>query len=365
MGLREGLAKAGVGKLLQFFPRAPQGAGVLEADFWSGPIFAFAVFFAVQWWAYKNSDGGGAIVQRMSAAKDEKQSLLATLWFNIAHYALRPWPWILVALASVVVLPVMKDPEAAYPEMIKRFVPPGWMGLVIASFLGAFMSTIDTQLNLSSSFAVNDVYRRFIRKEAGERHYVLVSRLASIGFLLLSCGVALMFDSISGLFKFLLAFGAGVGMVYVLRWFWWRVNAWSEISAMIASSIICGGLYIMGGLAFPDVLMITMAGSTVVWLAVTFLTAPVSAERLVAFYRKVRPYGAWGRIAEKSGMEGTKGLGRQIAAWLGGVVMVLCGTIAPGKFLLGAGVEGWVYAGLALAGTMVVWRFGLREEVEG
>ena len=347
-------------RLLHFFPRPPEGVGPLEADFWSGPIFAFAVFIAVQWWANKNADGSGVVVQRISSTKDERHSLLATLWFNIANYALRPWPWILVALASIAVFPDMTDGEMAYPEMIKRFIPPGLMGLMIASFLGAFMSTIDTHLNLSSSYVVNDVYRRFIRNDASESHYVMVSRISSVGFMFLSAVIALNYDSISGLFKFMLAFSSGVGLVYILRWFWWRINAWSEISAMIASSVICSALYIyraQGGKAsYPAVLVLTVAGSTLIWLAVTFLTAPVSQERLAAFYRRVRPWGAWRHIAEVCGLAPARGLGRHLASWLGGTVMVLGVTIGAGKFLLGAQREAWLYLGAAVVGAIIIWR---------
>jgi len=345
-------------RVLDFFPRPPEGTTPFELDFWSGPVFAFAVFVGVQWWAYKNSDGGGVIVQRMSSTKNERHSLLATLWFNVAHYALRPWPWILVALASIAVFPSMKDGEAAYPAMIKEFVPPGLLGVVIASFLGAFMSTIDTNLNLSSSYIVNDVYRRFVRRDASEAHYVLVSRIASVCFMVLSALIALEYGSISGLFKFLLAFSSGVGTVYILRWFWWRINAWSEISAMVASAIVCSALYIfkkqLGDLTYPPILVITVAASTIVWLGVTFLTAPVSEERLAAFYRKVRPWGAWRRIAEKCGVPPAGGLARHIVNWLAGTAMVLGATFSAGKFLLGFPREGWIYLVIAAVGAAIV-----------
>jgi len=346
--------------LVNFFPRAPEGTGPTEWGFWSGPVFAFVVFISVQWWANKNADGGGVIVQRMSSTKDERHSLLATLWFNVAHYALRPWPWILVALASIAVMPHLDDPEAAYPEMIKRFLPPGLMGLMITSFLAAFMSTIDTTLNLSSSYVVNDVYRRFIRREAAEQHYVWVSRIASVGFMLLSAVIALMSDSISGLFKFMLAISSGVGGVYILRWFWWRINAWSEISAMVASPVIVGFLYVLkdylGELSYPATLTVTVAGSTLVWVATTFLTAPVSHERLIEFYRKVRPYGAWSRVAQAADVSPSTGLGRQIVNWLAGSVMVLAATFSAGKFLLGAPVEGVLYLFAAALGWIIIRR---------
>jgi len=352
-------------KFLRFFPSVPEGAGLFDPDFWTGPLIAFAVFVSVQWWANKNADGGGVVIQRMSATKNEKHSLLATLWFNIANYALRPWPWILVALVSLVVFPELADTEQAYPMMIKRFIPPGLMGLMIASFLGAFMSTIDTHLNLSSSYVVNDFYKRFIRRDASESHYVLVSRLASVGFMVLSSLIALKFDSIAGLFKFLLAFSSGVGLVYILRWFWWRINAWSEISAMIASSVIASVLHVLNArdnvpdIPYPVVLLATVGGSMLVWLVATIVTPPVSKERLMAFYRRVRPSGFWGPIPGLCGLAPAKGLGANITAWLAGAVMVLAATLAPGKLLLGATAQGLAYLAVTVVCGIVVWRFGI------
>jgi hypothetical protein len=264
----------------------------------------------------------------------------------------------------------------AYPLMMRRFLPAGLMGLMIASLLAAFMSTIDTHLNLSSAYVVNDVYRRFLHKGASERHYVAVSRIASVGVMVLSAAVALAYNSIAGLFYFLLAITSGIGLVYILRWFWWRVSAWSEISAMIASGLIAGGLYAAKEYVFPDqlatltkeaILAVTVAGSTAVWVAVTFLTPPVAQERLVEFYRKVRPYGFWGRVAREAGVEPARGLWRLILAWLAGTVMVLAATIGVGKLLLdqritiyGAGTggidlcEGWLYLAVAALGAAVV-----------
>ena len=348
-------------RLLDFFPDVGTlGAG--GQDFWSGAGFAFLMFVAVQWWAYKNADGGGVMVQRMSSAKDEQHSLLAMLWFSVAHYALRPWPWILVAIASIVVFPDLPDGESAYPAMIKKFLPPGLMGLMLTSFLAAFMSTIDTNSNLSASYIVNDVYARFIRPQSSQRHLVWISRGASLGFMLISSAIALRADSISGLFKFMLAFSSGVGGVYILRWFWWRINAWSEISAMVASGVIASALYtiaralhVKDGLDYALILAITVGGSTVTWLVVTFATAPVSRERLVSFYRKVRPYGAWEPVAREADVAPVFGLGRQLLNWVAGTVMVLGLTLSIGKFLLGAPWPGALYLVAAVVGLVLVW----------
>jgi Na+/proline symporter len=344
-------------RLLQFFPRPPDVATLTSAGFWQTPFFAFLVYVSIQWWANKNADGGGIIIQRMASSKDERHALLATLWFNVAHYALRPWPWILVALASIAFYPDLADGEAAYPEMVRLLAPAGLLGLIVASFLAAFMSTIDSTLNLSSAYAVNDFWRRFVVPGASDRHCVAVSRIASVYFMVIASCLAVLFDSISGLFKFLLAFSSGVGLVYILRWFWWRINAWSEISAMIASSVVAGTLYLFKGrlgLGYGVTLLITVAVSSVVWVMVTLLTAPVPREHLVAFYRKVRPHGAWGPVAREAGVPPTRGLCRLLLAWLGGTVMVLAATFAIGKFLLAEPLAGTVWLAAAVFGAVPV-----------
>jgi len=346
-------------RLLEFFPRF-EGGNPLELSFWTSPFMGFLIFVSIQWWAYKNSDGGGIIVQRVASCKNEKQALLATLWFNIAHYAIRPWPWILVAMASVVILPDLADGEAAYPEMIRRFAPPGIMGLMFATFLAAFMSTVSSYLNLSSAYLVNDVYRRFFAPNRSERHYVWVSRGASCAFMLMGAGIAAVSDSIANLFTFLLAFTAGVGVIYLLRWFWWRINAWSEISAMLASSLVSCLLYAfkeqLGGLTQPLILVLTTGISTAVALIVTLATGPVERGKLEAFYRKVRPPGRWGPVARSAGVAPASGAGRLIVNWIGGTVMVLGAMFAIGKALLGEYLAFWAWAAIALAGGWIVWR---------
>jgi len=349
-------------RLLHFFPRPPEGATPFDGAFWTGPIFAFCVFLFVQWWANKNADGGGVVVQRMASARDERHSLLATLWFNIANYALRPWPWIIVALASVVMLPGAEG-EAAYPEMIKTLAPAGLAGVMVASFLGAFMSTVDTHLNLSAAYLVNDFYRRFIVKDAGERHYVFVSRVVSVAVMIAAGGIALAADSISGLFQFLLAFTSGIGLVLVFRWFWWRLNAWSEITAMAASGIVAIGLYAARSLGFQTlgrlsnqwILYVTVLASTAVWVPVTFLTKPVPRERLVEFYRKVRPWGAWGPVAEAAGAAPQEGLLKALGQWAAGTVMVLSATLSTGAFVLADAKAGLIYLAAALVSAAYVW----------
>jgi Na+/proline symporter len=349
-------------RLLAFFPSLPSAWEPWTLSFWEGPFVAFVMFTTVLCWANKNADGGGVVINRMAACKDERHALLATLWFNIANYAVRPWPWILVALASVVVFPDVQDGELAYPMMVERYSPlvPGLMGVMVATFLAAFMSTITTHIHLGATYVVNDFYRRFVHKDRSDRHYVWVSRWASLGVMVLSGVLALAMNSISDLFVFLLLFSSGTGLVFILRWFWWRINAWSEVSAMVASGAIavvlqaCYGSAAVKSLA-PLMLLITVAGSTVVWVLVTLLTRPVEMERLVEFYRKVRPYGAWGPVAARAGVAPVYGLGRQAVNWLAATAMVFGLTFALGKFLLCEPLEGALWLVPSVAGAAVVW----------
>ena len=241
----------------------------------------------------------------MFAAKDEKHSQLAALWFNIAHYALRPWPWILVALASIVLFPGSKDQEGGYISVMIAYMPPYLRGLMLASFAAAYMSTISTNLNVGSSYIINDFYMRFIRKDADQRHYVLASRVATILLLIVSAIVTSMMETVVGAFKFMMTIGAGTGLVYMLRWFWWRINAWSEITAMLASLVTASILMSMGysndtNEGFTVLMIVTTIISTVCWVTVTFLTKPVQDEHLEAFYRRVQPGGRlWKKIADR------------------------------------------------------------------
>src|SRR5437773_7713127 len=248
------------------------------------PMITFFVYISLNWWAtwYPGAEpgGGGYIAQRMFCAKDEKHSLLATLWFNIAHYAIRPWPWILVALASLILFPGLKDPETGYVRVLIAYLPPSLRGLMVAAFAAAYMSTIATQLNWGASYLVNDFYRRFLKPHATDRHYVTASQLATVFLTLVSAIVTFYMDSIAGAWKLLLVTGAGTGTVLLLRWYWWRINAWSEVSAMISAFIVSVAMQRAFGFdtdnpaGFAWVMIITVGITTIVWLATTFLTPP-------------------------------------------------------------------------------------------
>lgn len=274
---------------------------------------------AVQWWAsyYPGAEpgGGGYVAQRMLAAKDETNAVGATLLFNIAHYALRPWPWILIALASLIVFPDLAALQAAFPNIAENvinddlaypamltFLPSGLLGLVIASLVGAFMSTISTHLNWGASYLTNDFYKRFINPKATEADLIKWGRISTVVLMILAALLALELESALDAFNIILLIGAGTGLIFILRWFWWRINAYSEISAMIISFIVALTFRI-GDFGLPSYveLLIGVAITTVGWLAVTFMTQPTNKEVLINFYKKIKPakYG-WEAVLESA-----------------------------------------------------------------
>src|SRR5438874_1228824 len=330
------------------------------------PMLTFFVYIAVNWWAtwYPGAEpgGGGYVAQRMLSAKDEKHSLLATLWFNIAHYAVRPWPWILVALASLILFPGLKDPETGYVRVMIDYLPSSLRGLMVAAFAAAFMSTIATQLNWGASYLVNDFYRRFLRRQDSEAHYVLASRVVTGLLTVISAAVAFRIESIGGAWKLLIITGAGTGAVLLLRWYWWRINAWSEISAMIAAFVVSGLLQTAWGLDsdrpldFAHIVLITVAVTTVVWLAVTFLTRPESESTLVAFYRRTRPSRTgWAPVAARAPdvQPSSDGLAN-LLDWVAGCVLLYGALFGVGKLLLHETLPGLLLLVLSgLAGGVI------------
>jgi Na+/proline symporter len=310
-------------------------------------LSAFLTYLTVQWWAFHGADGGGYFIQRMSAARDEGHARLGTLWFCIAHYGLRSWPWIATALATVVLLPDAND-KAAYPELAMRVLPDGWRGVLVASLLAAFMSTIVTHLNWGASYLVHDVYRRFLRKDGSERHYVLAGRLASIGMMVLGAGAAFAVETISGAWVLVFSLAAGLGPVLILRWFWWRVNAWSEIAALLTSAAVAIPLALAG---IPDwQRWLVLAPTTLaVVTVVTLLTAPVPEAQLRAFYARVRPGGFWGAI----GRDLPGGLARGlILDWILGLMLVFGMTLGLGEMLFGSAAAAGILGGAALVGAV-------------
>ena len=337
--------------ILNFFPDF--GAGEMA-------ILTFGVYLGVQWWAANGADGGGYIAQRMFAAKDERNTLLATLWFNIAHYTLRPWPWILVALVSMVVYPNLSDPEAGYPKLMLEYLPPGLLGLMLTAFLAAFMSTIDTHLNWGASYLVNDFYKRFFKPEADDRHYVVASRISVVLIMLVAGVTSLFMDSIAGAWKFLIALNAGIGLVQILRWYWWRINAWSEIAAMVTSAVVSTIVFTLPQTKdnFAYQMLIIVPISTLSWLIATLVTSPVSEERLIAFYQRIRPNGGWwGRIPSLANVQpiGESSM-PALFNWVLGSAFVYCTLFGFGKLLLGFYGVGVLFLLIALITGGLIYR---------
>jgi len=356
----------------------PEIAGKLALlpDFtdWKVAVPVFVVPIAVQWWAtwYPGSEpgGGGYVAQRMLASRNETEAMKATLWFNIAHYALRPWPWILVALASLAVYPTLDslavafpnvDPsilkhDLAYPAMLV-FLPHGLLGLVVASLAAAYMSTISTHLNWGASYVVDDFYRRFLVPDRDERHYVAVARLSTVGLIVLALLVSLWLQNALQAFQILLQIGAGTGMIFLLRWFWWRINAWSEISAMVISFAVAVwfqfGHEAVGLPALhPSLqLVIGVTVTTVVWLAVTFATAPTDTATLQDFYDRIRPFGrGWHRVVQVDDTPARGSVTAALSCWLLGCVVVYAALFGTGYILYGRPGSGSIFlAASALA----------------
>lgn len=340
------------------------------------PILTFVVYLAVNWWAtwYPGAEpgGGGYIVQRILCAKDEKNSLLATLWFNIAHYAIRPWPWILTALCSLALYPTLADKESGFIMVIMdpQVFPPALRGLMIAAFAAAYMSTVGTQLNWGASYLVNDFYRRFLVRDRKEKHYVRISQITTVLIMLASCVFTYFQDSITETWELLIAIGAGTGSVLILRWFWWRINAWSEVSAMAASFVVSmairyGGLEFSSNerLQFAWTVIITVLCTTVIWLLATYLTAPEKEELLTAFYRRVRP-GAllWGPIARRaSDVPPSRDGVYNLLDWVCGCVLVYMALFGVGKLIFGETLLGLAFLVLAaVAGWLIYWDLNRR-----
>ncbi len=364
---------------LQFFP------SLAMRDI---PWIMLASFFLAQWWCsyYPGSEpGGGAYVaQRMLASRSEKHSQLATLWFSVAHYAVRPWPWIVVALSTIALYPSLIESrlenagqlqELTYVRTIVDYMPIGWKGVMVAFLAAAFMSTVDTHLNWGASYLIRDLYARFLRRRRSETHYVVVARFAMIATAVVSALVAMfLLTSIGDANRYLVGLMAGIGLVLVARFYWWRVNAWSEISAMLGAVVVNGGLqltlarsrWFVERVPNPDDqgAVLLMAGTVlvnVIWIAVTLLTAPEPRETLHRFYRRVQPPGAgWRRIAEECGMPYQPLDGRDFLAFAGGVMLIWGAIYFVGKLVLGHYVASSYALLVTVVGGGLVWQFLLK-----
>jgi solute:Na+ symporter, SSS family len=349
---------------------------------WTLPLLTFIVYLAMQWWLawYPGAEpgGGGYVAQRMFSAKDEKNSLGATLWFNVAHYALRPWPWIVTALVAIVVysphgglhpsMAFAQNPEQGYVMVLRDYLPPALRGLMVAAFLAAFMSTVGTQLNWGCSYLVNDLYKRFFVRNSTEKHYVFISRIFTVLLVLGTGYTAMQLTSIKQGWDLVLNVGFGTGAVYILRWYWWRINAWSEISAMIAAAAMAVGLTHVrfvgnDAVVYAKSAIITGAVTTIVWIIATFITRPESERTLTSFYRRVHPtvYG-WRPIAR---LVPELGEVRDVASntfdWAMGCILVYGCLFGIGKLVF----EQWFWGitllvAAAIAGYLIFWDLSRR-----
>ena len=338
----------------------------------------------VMWWSHHGTDGGGYIIQRMSSAKNEKHALLATLWFNLAHYALRVWPWIIVGVVSIVMFPVIPDSyselgtKAGYPLVMNMLLGPGMKGILIVSFLAAFMSTIDTHLNWGASYIINDIYKRFFKPNESERHYVIVSKIITVVLMILAAFTALKMQSISKAWAFIFSMGAGIGLVLILRWFWWRINAWSEITALSTSIVITllleslawwqvsakEGAYSLFGtepvlfgiqIQVHHKLIIIVPIAILSWLIATFITKPEPTEHLRKFYEKVQPGGWWGPITTNFNhtlQPVSEGI---LVQWIAGVMMIYGFTFGIGNLIFMQYGNSILLLGCAFIGAFIIW----------
>ena len=368
---------------LKFIPPIPD-TGVATQTFWESPFSKFLIFISVMWWSHHGTDGGGYIIQRMSSAKNERHALLATLWFNIAHYALRVWPWIIVAVVSIVMFPIIPSEyselgvKAGYPLVMNTLLGPGLKGILIVSFLAAFMSTIDTHLNWGVSYLINDIYKRFFKPNETERHYVLVGKIMTVILMILAAFTALKMQSISKAWEFIFAMGAGIGLVLILRWFWWRVNAWSEITALATSIVITISFEIMAyfqtinnnleyslfgsapsifgmSLQVHHKLMIIVPIAIIAWVTVTFFTEPEPMTKLESFYKRVQPGGWWGPVTssfDHTLQPVTKGI---FILWLAGVMMIYGFTFGIGNLIFQNYSSSVILFGFAGIGSYLIW----------
>ena len=368
---------------LKFIPPIPD-TGVATQTFWESPFSKFLIFISVMWWSHHGTDGGGYIIQRMSSAKNERHALLATLWFNIAHYALRVWPWIIVAVVSIVMFPIIPSEyselgvKAGYPLVMNTLLGPGLKGILIVSFLAAFMSTIDTHLNWGVSYLINDIYKRFFKPNESERHYVLVGKIMTVILMILAAFTALKMQSISKAWEFIFAMGAGIGLVLILRWFWWRVNAWSEITALATSIVITISFEIIAyfqtinnnleyslfgsapsifgmSLQVHHKLMIIVPIAIIAWVTVTFFTEPEPMTKLESFYKRVQPGGWWGPVTssfDHTLQPLTKGI---FILWLAGVMMIYGFTFGIGNLIFQNYSSSVILFGFAGIGSYLIW----------
>jgi SSS family solute:Na+ symporter len=359
---------------------APKLSLLPDFSDWHTAAAVFIIPVAVQWWStwYPGAEpgGGGYVAQRMLAARNEKESLLSTLTFNVLHYGLRPWPWIIVALASLIVYPDVASIHAAFPNLdpsIVRndlaypamlvFLPHGMLGIMVASLAAAYMSTISTHLNWGSSYIVDDFYRRFMVPDRDDRHYVTMARLTTVGLVICAAALSLWLENAFQAFQIMLQIGAGTGLIYLLRWFWWRVSAWSEIAGMAISFLVAVYFqFVHQRLGFTPLapttaLVIGVVVTTLGWLAVTFLTPPTDPDRLQSYYDKIRPMGrGWARVVQTGGKTPDMDVTAAFLCWFLGCVVVYAALFATGSMLYGRALPAGLFGAAAAIAALALFR---------
>lgn len=356
---------------LKFVPAISSGESQSDAGgILTLSLSSLLAFIGIQWWAswYPGAEpgGGGYVAQRMMSAKDEKNSLFATLFFQIAHYCIRPWPWIIVGLSVIILYPDLSsaDKGLGFVKAMNDFLPAGLKGLLLAAFFAAYMSTIATHLNWGTSYFINDLYKRFIVKGKNEKHYVITSRIATLAFMVLSIIATTQMETISGVWAFVIECGAGLGLVLILRWFWWRINAVSEIAATITPFIIIALMRIFSiSIEFPDSLYLIVPITTAVWLTATYISKPSEESKLKNFYEKVRPGGAgWKKFSKKyPEVKQDKGYKYLFIDWIAGTVLVYMFLFGTGKYIFGEYIEATIYIIIGIAaGTVIYFDFRRR-----
>lgn len=355
---------------LRFTPEIGGGNSAAEVSVQAGGILmmtvsTFLAFIGIQWWAswYPGAEpgGGGYVAQRMMSAKNEKHSLLATLFFQIAHYCIRPWPWILVGLGAIVLYPELSiaDKGLGYVKAMNDFLPVGLKGLLLAAFFGAYMSTIATHLNWGTSYFINDFYKRFVAKGKEEKFYVGVSRITTIILMAVSVFITVFMSTISGVWAFVIECGAGLGLILILRWFWWRINAISEIVATVAPFVVYGVLYFgKFNIKFPETLYVIVPITTIAWLITVFITKPVDESKLISFYKKVHPGGkGWRKISDiVPEVKPDSGYAYLFSSWVLGIVLVYMYLFGIGKIILADYLIGIIYLILGTIAGMLIFK---------
>ena len=342
--------------VLAFFPFQFSNGSFGWSDAAGITATTFSAYLFVQWWSFRRSDGGGEFIQRLAAAKTEEEAEKSSWFFNILHYGIRTWPWIIVALVAMVIYPDLEDKELGYPKLMLEFLPPVMLGLVVTSLIAAFMSTVSTSINWGASYLTNDLYRRFIKPDATQAELVMMGRIASVLVTVLGAIAALYATNITTVFRLVIAIGTGPGLVLILRWFWWRINAAAELAAMIGGFII--GLITSINPSFNEVFpdfgykLLFISGTTaILWITVMYLTPPESDETLDRFYIKVQPGGTgWQRQKARTGIEPVQNLTQDLLKVIAASFLLFGSMFAIGGFLLLQSLTGWISLMVAVVG---------------